>query len=109
MDIFKAESLGVTFFISVETPAGANTISLDSSQLIKLEKDPDAFKAALFGLSVSEYYLWLEHKGAVICSGTTASGKRCKNAVAGGIQLTPSTWKERQGEYCVIHSGPQKE
>jgi len=108
MDIFKAESLGVSFSLNVQTPTGASTIPLDSRQLTKLELDPENFKASLFGLSVNEYYQWLENDGAVICSEIMSKGRRCKNAVAGGSQLDSNIWKERQGGYCVTHGGTRK-
>ena len=108
MNIFKAEKLGVTFFLNVQTPSGSKALRIDAEQLLKLEQEPDTFKAALFNLSLSEYFLWLEQEGGVICSSKTSSGRQCKNMVAGGVQLDSKTWKERQGEYCVTHGGPQK-
>jgi len=67
------------------------------------------FDATHFGLSPAEYDLWFEQGGAVTCSGYTKGKTPCKNVVASPTQLSPQQWLHLQGEYCVVHGGPNRD
>jgi len=98
-------SAGIGFYTSFPTPGGADTITLNSSEVLAYLEDPVGLAASIFGLSVSDYEQWVALDGRAFCGALTAKGRRCRNLVSGRTQLSADMWKERHGELCAIHGG----
>ena len=106
LDLLKRlEELGVEFCISIPSQWGQETHVAKPEELLSLIKDPVALYAKHYGVSKEEYLAWANEDFSVHCSGKTSKGKRCKNIVPGGSNVSPSRWVELQGEYCTVHGG----
>jgi|GEM_PF-1695459 len=103
-----AARAGISFTVNVKTPSGVKTVPLPLDGIAGYINNV-AFDASHFGLSEADYNKWIEQGGATICSSITKSKKPCKNVVASPVQLSPKEWLSLQGEYCVVHGGPDRE
>jgi hypothetical protein len=67
--------------------------------------DPDSFAAAHFGLSVVDYYEWLDVRGIPLCGHRTKSGALCKVQIGRGFREA-TEWKQlHRRQYCRVHGG----
>lgn len=107
--IDEAAKAGISFSANIPTPSGSQTVLLSLEEVAKYINSPPTFTASNFGLSETDYNTWFEQGGAVTCSSLTKNKKPCKNVVASPEQLSPKEWLSLQGEYCVVHGGPDRE
>jgi len=75
------------------------------TELEELVQDPAAFYAKVHGVTKAEYLDWMEDRCMAYCSATTRAGKRCRNLVRRGYQVSAKVWLELQNEYCSVHEG----
>ena len=107
----KLKELGVAFSISMPVPGGWNTFSVGPDTLICFSEDPMAFYAQYYGVSKAAFTQCFEDAFCIYCAAFTQKGHRCRNIVAGGLDVLPEEWVRRQGELCCVHaksSGPAK-
>ncbi len=79
---------------------------LTEDEFVAFQKDPEAFIARHFDVTIDEYLHWRAADGVVQCSAKTQSGKRCQRAVSGPSERLPKEWLAAQGQYCTQHGGP---
>jgi len=101
------------FQVPVRTPWGCTSIFMTIPEIEKYNADPDAYAAAHFGLSVSEYVEWIELEGVALCGEKTRKGHPCKAWLAGSrpgpIVEQARQWKATHREFaCPAHGGPRK-
>lgn len=79
---------------------------LSIEEVLLYLEDKESVIAQNLGVSPDEYMLWLDSEGTVFCSGTTRSGKRCRNMVS-RPQLSIEEWVQltNEGRYCKSHGG----
>jgi hypothetical protein len=96
---------GVDFALAVPNECGQMTYYASPEELTILVDDPEAIYAKAHGVTKFEYRDWMSDQCMAYCSATTKAGKRCRNMVVGGYQVTAKRWLELRGEYCVVHGG----
>lgn len=95
--------IDVRFSCMHATPTGAVEIRLTPGEVLIYSNDPAKAVATYYEVSRVQYLGWHQSNFAVICAGTTSSGRPCRNAVPGGIGVDPRRWVELQGGYCHVH------
>ncbi|GAB4372235.1 MAG: hypothetical protein Kow00114_33580 [Kiloniellaceae bacterium] len=102
-------SAGIHFAATVRAPGGYTTVELEPEQVATFLTDSDQAIADSMGVTKEQYQKWVEWDGAPQCGAKTSKGKRCKNYVSGGIQMTLRRWLEMEGDYCAVHGGEGSE
>lgn len=74
----RLQELGVSFSMSMP----GETRFLSPEDLADLLRSRDGLIRRVFGFSEAEFEEWNERRGEVPCSGTTKSGKPCRNVVS---------------------------
>lgn len=97
--------LGVSYYLSVPSPWGADTIEVSPSELVLLRSDPDSVCARHYRVTRENYIAWRDSQFSVQCAGRTTRGTRCKNTVTGGLNVSAERWVQLHGEYCAVHGG----
>ncbi|MGF1631257.1 MAG: hypothetical protein ACFCUT_17430 [Kiloniellaceae bacterium] len=96
---------GIGFAANVRAPGGYTTIYLEPEEVATFLTDPDQAAADHMGVTKAKYQRWIEWDGTPQCGAKTSKGKRCKNFVSGGMQMSLERWLETDGGYCVVHGG----
>lgn len=99
---------GIIFTESVPTPYGTTLINLDKNLVLEYAFDKYLALAKYYGVSKSEYALWLQQNMCVVCCGTTKQGKRCKKTVKEGNHVDIQQWIKMQGLVCELHESEPK-
>lgn len=96
---------GITLSASLNVPGGCQTVLLSTDQALAYMARPEVFSANCFGLTVSEYKMWVALDGQAMCGALAKSGTQCRNAISGSTQLSAQQWKARHGGLCAVHGG----
>ncbi|ENV91316.1 hypothetical protein P7L54_19850 [Acinetobacter bereziniae] len=99
---------GIIFTLTVPIPYGTTQINLDKNLVSEYVLDKYLALAKYYGVSKSEYVLWLQQNMSVICCGTTKQGKRCKKTVKDGNHVDIQQWIKMQGLVCELHESELK-
>src|ERR1035438_7567411 len=97
---------GVDFCISVPHECGEcgqTTFRATPEDLVIFVDDPAAIYAKAHGVTKSEYRDWVDDECIAHCAAKTRAGRRCRNMVVGGYQVSAKRWLELQGGYCAVH------
>jgi hypothetical protein len=94
---------GVAFLIAVPNECGQRDYVATPEEVIEFCNDSVGFYAKIHGVTKSEYGDWLDDLFCVYCAAKTRAGRRCRNIVTGGNQVSPKRWVELQGRYCAVH------
>lgn len=93
------------WYAEIAIPGGWRRLTLNELEASRYNMDPDAYAAALCGLTKFEYLQWVDLDGAPLCGHRTKSGDLCRNII-GPIQLDAREWKARHRKLnCVAHGG----
>jgi hypothetical protein len=95
---------GGELLISTPSPGGQTTFTLTVEQAARLGSDRNAVLAEIWGVSKSDYISWAASEFNVYCASATATGRQCRNLVAGGSGVKASKWVEMQGMKCHRHA-----
>lgn len=109
IDLRKAEAEGVRYSLAIKKPGGEIELPINADGVQLYLKDRNQYSADYFGLSKAEYLKWIAQDGVTYCSSDTNENQPCKNVVASPGQTGPLSWKRLQGEYCVVHGGPDRD
>ena len=91
--------------VNVRECRSCRVLHLSLDELAVYNKDPDAFVAARFDISVAAYREWCEMEGVALCGATTRKGKPCRAAL-GVFQNDPHEWLSvHRAAYCAAHGG----
>jgi hypothetical protein len=93
----------VGFCIPVPTESGQMTFPATPEDLVMFADDPEALYAKALGVTKSEYRDWVDDQCMAYCAAKTKAGRRCRNMVLGGYQVSAKRWVELQGGYCGVH------
>ena len=94
---------GVDFFIAVPNECGQMTFRATPEDLVIFADDPVAIYAKAHEVTKSEYRDWIDDQCTARCAAKTKAGRRCRNMVLGGYQVSAKRWVELQGEHCGVH------
>jgi hypothetical protein len=94
---------GVDFFIAVPNECGQMTFRATPEDLVIFADDPAAIYAKAHEVTKSEYRDWIDDECMAHCAAKTRAGRRCRNMVLGGYQVSAKRWVELQGGYCGVH------
>src|SRR4051794_11827475 len=95
---------GVEFCISVPNQYGQEIYVATAEDLMTFLEDPTAVYAKALGVTKEQYRDWMDDSCIAYCSAKTRAGRQCRNAVAGGFQVSAARWVALQGEYCMLHA-----
>ncbi len=102
--IRQLSASGVGFTVKHPGPSGEVSTVINAENVSKYCSDPDAFWAAHYGVTPTQYRLWHDNQYGVFCSGYTVRDERCRALVTGGSLVgSPRRWVALQGQYCRIH------
>lgn len=87
-------------YIAFPTPKGYREIHLTEDEYKVFQQNKEKYIAGFFGLSIQQFYEWLETDGRVRCAAIRRNGQRCKQQM---FAWRLEDWKSRQGEYCHWH------
>ena len=92
-------------FIDLLTPQGDERLYPDDDMIARYTADPDAFAAAHFGLSITDYYEWLDTGGIPLCGHPTKTGALCKVQIGRGYRDVAEWKRLHRQQYCPVHGG----
>jgi hypothetical protein len=94
--------------VGIRIPGGYRGFRLDPDELEEWNADPDAYAAAVCGLSKFEYLQWIDLDGTPLCGHRNKGGDLC-GAIIGRMQMDAHKWKiVHRIECCPAHGGPKK-
>ena len=81
-------------------------MTVPQAEINQYNANPDAYAARYFGLTIDQYYEWVESHATALCSERTRSGRLCRNRIGAGVLLTSSAWlQQHRSAPCFIHGG----
>jgi hypothetical protein len=79
-------------------------IILTPDEAALYDVDPDGWSAQHFGLTLDQYYEWVESGGVPFCGAITKAGKPCRNPVFVCEPLDAKEWLSSHRNYfCNAH------
>lgn len=93
---------GVRFTVDLECVDGARSVLLEVKDVPLYMREPQRWKARAWGVSLEDYLAWEKAGGFPQCVAKTATGRRCKNGIAGRL-VDPPAFADLQGGYCAVH------
>lgn len=97
------QSEGVTFCVGVPDHNGQLTHFATADELLLLANDPAELFAKVQGVAKEEFVAWQADGYTAFCSAFTRGGRRCRNNVPDGVQVSARRWVELQEKYCLLH------
>jgi hypothetical protein len=88
--------------------AGVGCLSVDKREAAAYDADPDGWVADYLGLTIAEYYEFVDRDGIAMCGATTKAGRPCRNHVTGHPwRLEADQWRAlHRKELCATHGNP---
>jgi hypothetical protein len=69
------------------------------------DADPDGWAAEYFGLTVAQYYEWLDRDGYPLCAAVTTTGRPCRNVLVNSWRISSAQefFTLHRKDYCYAH------
>ncbi|MCV0424134.1 MAG: hypothetical protein K5905_01545 [Roseibium sp.] len=100
--IQRLAMFGITFKIEFYAAGFQTEIHIRPDDIPRFLDHAPLFVASYFGVTLEQYYDWLETDGYPRCSARIGTDRPCKRPVL-GVQCGPKEWALRDGGLCEFH------